>query len=115
MNPYEVTGSPCSATTRGRLRRLAWNVWGFAAVWPLVVIMLFWVPLPVNGVQLRFEIVDVFAAFAGCAVCIIAAVRYRASVRIRLLRGVGSISLMVAAGKIWSLLLGLASFAMWQS
>ena len=115
-NPYEAPQSEVPAANNEN-RRWRLNIWLFALAWPPVVIctqvaarrlslpaVLVWAGLPAE----LYLVISGLPVLVGCAACIVAAVRYRASKRVRVLRAAASIVLLLAFGNVLRMALRLA-------
>ena len=115
-NPYEAPRSEVTAAKNPN-RHWRLNIWLFAIAWPPVVIcmqvaarrlslpaILAWAGLPIE----LYWVISGLPVMFGYAVCIVAAVRYRASKRVRVLRAAASIVLLLVFGNLLRMALRLA-------
>jgi len=108
-NPGEPPNSADAEPAPRRKSRL-FKVWVFACVWPYVVIVTHKITMPLFSGnawgRVATMVANLLIAFVVYAVCITAVVRYPASVSTRILRGIGSILLMLGVGWNWRSILG---------
>jgi hypothetical protein len=116
-NPYQPPRTIDETTTPARWKQRIWNVWVFAMIWPFVAILIHRLTLPLLPMLGRdwlslWTVIILSPFLLGYAVCIISAVRYPASAKTRVLRGIGSILLFVASGLVARLVFALIYLAL---
>ena len=101
-NPYKAPSE--ASAVRWPARGL--NIWLFAMLWPLFSKIVHRIALPFVFRSPLLYGLSFAVPLLGYVVCVVAAIRYRASPKVRILRALGSILVLIASGLIYSVMMG---------